>query len=319
MQQRKLVLYYTYGRNKKAGREGSFKSKNMWKQEWNVKIDEIWYYFSEEVPHKTIKAWRERLHREFTGKVVDLKGVPGIKFPCRERQTIFLVTDTGKYYDEAYYNKLPFLLYLHESNRQECFQKAPYAVTGLEAAGISEIEDVYRRFYKIPWTILETERCVVRELSEDDLEELYVVYADASVTRYTEGLYEDKEKERAYLKEYIRSVYGLCGFGIWAVIWKKTGKLIGRAGLAVREGFETPELGYIISVPYQRMGIAYEVCSAILKYAAEQLCFNAVRVLFETENEPSRRLCQKLGVHPDRHLLMEGKEMEQYIYTGISK
>lgn len=291
----------------------------MWKQEWNVKIDEIWYYFSEEVSCARIEEWVSRLHREFAGKVVDLRDVPGIKFPHRERQKVFLVTDTKKYYDGAYYNELPFLLYLHEKNRRECFQKAPYAVTGLEAVGIRDIENIYRRFYKLPWTILETKRCVVRELSEDDLDELYEIYEDASIIRYMEGLYEDKDKERAYIREYIRSVYGLCGFGIWAVIWKETGKLIGRAGLAVRDGFETPELGYIISVPYQRQGIAYEVCSAILKYAGQELDFDRIRVLFETENEPSRKLCQRLGFRPDRRLLIEGKEMEQYIYTGALK
>lgn len=54
----------------------------------------------------------------------------------------------------------------------------------------------------IPWEILTTERCLIRETGAEDLDALYEIYADTSVTKYTEGLYPERAKEEAYLKDY---------------------------------------------------------------------------------------------------------------------
>lgn len=288
----------------------------MWKDEWNVRIAEIWYYFTDAVSVEEVKAWRKELKRTFGGQVILVEEVSRIAASCQKRPEILLITDSSVFYEAAYREGIPFLLYLHDGNKAESFKKAPYAVTSLKGVDFAYMDKIYRRFFGIPWIILTTKRCVIREIAEDDLDELYEVYANPSITRYTEGLYQDREKERAYIKEYIGQVYELCGFGVWAVVDKATGKLIGRAGLAWREGFETPELGYIISADYQRQGIATEVCGAILKFAEKELQFPMIRVLFEKENTASFKLCKKLGFKEDREILIEGKEMCQYVYMG---
>ncbi len=288
----------------------------MWKDEWNVKIAEIWYYFTDAVSLKEIEMWTEELEKTFTGRVVGVKAPSCIVAPQKRRPEVFLVTDSVDFYEAAYREKIPFLLYLHDGNKAASFKKVPYAVTGLKGVDYDYMDKIYRRLFGIPWTILTTKRCVIREIAEDDLDELYDVYKDPSITRYTEGLYQDREKEREYIKDYISQVYELCGFGIWAVVDKVTGKLIGRAGFSWREGFETPELGYIISADYQRKGIATEVCGAILNFAKKELQFSLIRVLFERENIASFKLCRKLGFEEAGDVLIEGKEMCQYVYTG---
>lgn len=288
----------------------------MWKDEWNVRITEIWYYFTNAVSVKEVEMWTEELERTFKGRIVGIKDPSGIVSPKARQPEVFLVTDSGEYYEVAYREGIPFLLYLHDGNKAASFKKAPYAVTSLKGVDYDYMDKIYRRLFGIPWTILITKRCIIREISEADLDELYDVYKDPSVTRYTEGLYQDREKEREYIKEYISQVYELCGFGIWAVVDRVTGKLIGRAGLSWREGFETPELGYIISADYQRKGIATEVCREILKFAKKELQFPLIRVLFERENTASFKLCSKLGFKEDGDVLIEGKEMRQYVYTG---
>lgn len=288
----------------------------MWKDEWNVRIAEVWYYFTDAVSLKEIEMWTEELEKNFKGRVVGVKDPSYIVSPQKKRPEVFLVTDSGEFYEAAYREEIPFLLYLHDGNKAASFKKAPYAVTSLKGVDYDYMDKIYKRLFGIPWTILTTERCVIREMAEDDLDELYDVYKDPSITRYTEGLYQDREKEREYIKKYISQVYELCGFGIWAVVDKVTGKLIGRAGLSWREGFETPELGYIISVDYQRKGIATEVCGAILKFAKIELQFSLIRVLLDKENIASFKLCSKLGFKKAGDILIEGKEMCQYVYTG---
>ncbi|MBD5540199.1 MAG: GNAT family N-acetyltransferase [Lachnospiraceae bacterium] len=293
----------------------------MWKEEWNIAIREVWCYFSSAVSKKEIADWQEEFKEEFSGKLVFLTDIRQLVFyegkeTKEQEEGIFLITDSKTFYEAAYKKKIPFLLYLHEGNTMENFSNAPFATTGLSGIDYEYMEKIYKRFFGIPWTILTTKRCIVREFTEEDLDELYEVYADPSISRYTEGLYADREQERKYIRDYIEQVYKLCGFGIWAVISRETGKLIGRAGIAWREGYDTPELGYVIGVPYQRKGIASEVCGKILEFAREGLGFEKIRVLFVEENKASLRLCRKLGFKKDEDVYIDGKQMQQYIYTG---
>lgn len=294
----------------------------MWKQEWNEKINKIWYDFSEAVSNEEVIAWEKGIREEFPGELLNLADHVAqwyMEADSDENREMILITDRQTRCREASQRDIPFLYYLHMDNQKESIGAAPYAIMSLQDIMLPELEKVYQRFRNIPWTILETERCIVREIAEDDLEELYVVYEDPSISRYTEGLYEDKEQERAYIRDYIRQVYGFCGYGVWAIIHKETGQMIGRAGLSCREGFEDPELGYVIAEPYQRKGYGTEVCQAILDYAFTELTFTQVRVLLQQENEASLGLCLKLGFQKDRAIEIDGKWMQQYVYFKTLK
>lgn len=270
-------------------------------------ISLIGYDFSKRVPADEIKNWIEALKKDYHGGIV--RGMP------EDAANAFFVTDRIERCAEAKKSGVAYLLYLHDGNREGSFADIPYAVTDLEGVDLFYMDKVYCRFINLPWVILETKRCILRELTEDDLDELYEIYRDPSVTLYTEGLYEDREAEHAYIRDYTQQVYRFCGYGIWAVIQKESGRLIGRAGLACREGFDTPELGYVIGTPYQRQGYATEVCRAIVEYAARELGFTTLRVLFREENKASLGLCRKLGFREDREIETDGVKMQQYIYT----
>lgn len=181
------------------------------------------------------------------------------------------------------------------SGTEKDFPGISYAVTDVENLDQGYLERIWQRYRGIPWKICETERCFVRESTPEDVESFYRIYRDKSITAYMEDLFRDKETETAYIREYIEKVYGFYGFGMWSVCLKETDEVIGRAGLSMREGFEEPELGYVIEKKWQRQGIAAEVCRAILAYGREELGFERVRALMHPENAASERLCRKLG------------------------
>ena len=170
-----------------------------------------------------------------------------------------------------------------------------YAVMDYRDIDGEYIDRVYRRYHGLPWDICETERCLIRETTVDDVEAFYAIYQDKSVTEYMEDLFEDPEEERRYIRDYIDKVYGFYGFGMWTVCLKSTGEVIGRAGLSMREGFEEPELGYVIGVPWQRKGLAEEVCREIIRYGKEELEIGNIQILMEEGNVASEKLCKKLG------------------------
>jgi RimJ/RimL family protein N-acetyltransferase len=90
-------------------------------------------------------------------------------------------------------------------------------------------------------------------------------------------------------------VYEFYGFGMWTIVLKDNGEVIGRAGVSYREGFEHPELGFMIGTKYQRQGLAYEVCSAILEYMHENYEMEEILIFIEPQNTPSILLAKKLG------------------------
>lgn len=199
------------------------------------------------------------------------------------------------------------LIYLHEGNADKDFSSFLYAVEEPEELDPEYAGQAYRRLKGLPWTILETDRCIIRETTVEDVDAFYQIYSHPDITKYMEDLYPETEREKQYVREYIEKIYGFYGFGVWTVLEKKSGDVIGRAGFSYREGYDVPELGFIIGVPWQRKGYAEEVCRGILKYGRENLGFEQVQALVETENEPSLRLCDKLGFCAVEELIMGGR------------
>ena len=171
-----------------------------------------------------------------------------------------------------------------------------YLIQDVGTMEASYLDRVYRRFHHLPWEIAQTKRCTLREMTMEDLPELFALYEDPEVTRYMEGVL-PYEEEVAKQEAYIANRYPFYEYGLWMVCDKDTGEVIGRAGLEDRDlGEETVvELGYLIRPDYQGQGYAKEVCQAILDYAWEGLGFEEVNCFIEEGNLPSVALAKSLG------------------------
>lgn len=210
----------------------------------------------------------------------------------RSRDIIFLSSNQSLL-DLARDVDVPAIAY--QKLETDTFLHADMVVEGFEEVDMTFLQRVYERHFNIPWTILETERCIVRELELSDLDDLFSMYAEPGMTDYMEGLYE-YEEELEYQKAYIENVYRFYGYGMWLVFEKKTGTLIGRAGVEHREELNGDmELGYAIRTSFQHQGYAYEVCQAIMQYAGEELQAHLLHCLIEKGNVISEKLAVKLG------------------------
>ncbi|MBE5883914.1 MAG: GNAT family N-acetyltransferase [Lachnospiraceae bacterium] len=203
------------------------------------------------------------------------------------------------------------LALLHVDNREQDFSGILYACESPEELDAEYMDRVYRRCADIPWDIIETDRCMVRETTEADVEAFFEIYAHSEISHYTEGLYPTVEKEKEYIREYIEKVYGFLGFGVWSILKKDTGEIIGRAGFSYREGYEEPEIGFVIGVPWQGQGYAWEVCSALLTMGEKNFGFTIVNAFVRPENKASVALCKKLGF---KELTTVRKGGEKHLY-----
>lgn len=207
-------------------------------------------------------------------------------------------------------------------------KKLGLAVTGYQAEGeplthfsvnyvVSElamVEDdyfnlIYMRAHNIPLLIAHTERTIIREMTVDDLPAMYELYSDEAVAKWVEPLYE-YEKELEFTKAYIENVYSFYGYGLWLVFDRRTGELIGRAGISKREidGEKRCELGYIIRGDRQRQGMGFEVGTAVMEYAADCLMIDELWLCIEKNNTASIGLGKKLGFTLYGSSVCDGKD-----------
>lgn len=231
-----------------------------------------------------------------------------------EQNAVLYITDDSSTAKKLLDSGEAVLVHLHSGNSDQDFSEFTFAVEKPEELDAEYVEKVWLRLKGFPWNILETERLLVRETTVEDVEAFYRIYSEPSITEYMEDLYPDVEEEKQYVRDYIAKVYTFFEFGVWTVVEKESGAVIGRAGISYREGFDVPELGFVIGVPWQRKGYAKEACSAILDYARGLLGFEEIQALVEPENTISLNLCVKLGMEVLELVTVCGKEYVRLLW-----
>ncbi|MCR5671985.1 MAG: GNAT family N-acetyltransferase [Butyrivibrio sp.] len=256
---------------------------------------------------ETIKYFEDN---GFTALAISMGDFHVLNIDKEKKKSVLVLCDdaafSGTLSDEGFY----VAGILHEGSAEN-FEGLKYVFSDLTQVEMDSFIKVYQRYAGEPWEILRTERLIVRETTVDDVDEFYRIYKDPEMTRYMEGLFEDPADEKRYQADYIKKVYEFMGFGVWTVIRKEDGRIIGRAGYSVRKGFDEIELGFLIGKEFQRQGYAYEVCAGILDYGRDVLLFDKVRTLVKKDNTASVHLCEKLGFR-----ILDEIDVEENIYGG---
>ncbi len=160
--------------------------------------------------------------------------------------------------------------------------------------------------------VLTTDRLILREIRVDDIDRLYEIYEGPGITDFIEPLYEDRDEEIVYTKDYIKYQYGFYGYGLWIVVEKDTGRIVGRAGITNRAGYIDAELAYVIEKDRQGRGYAKEALRAILEYAGDELCLWNLNCFVIPENAVSIHLCEKLGFEYLEDVMIGKDKMRRY-------
>lgn len=151
----------------------------------------------------------------------------------------------------------------------------------------------------LPVQIAVTDRLLIRETIKEDIPSLYEIWKQEGMIRGIVPVLKTLEEETEFMEAYIRHAYLFYDFGLWTVLEKESGRIIGQAGLFVSEKLEDAvELGYLIGKSDRRKGYAVECGRAILSYAEEVLDLEEVHVLIEKKNEASMGVARYLGFLP---------------------
>ena len=143
---------------------------------------------------------------------------------------------------------------------------------------------------------IETDRLILREMTEADRDALAAILTDAETMKYYPKPYDDAGVRRWL--DWTFDNYRKHGFGLWAVTLRETGEFIGDCGITMQpiNGQWLPEIGYHINKRYWRQGYASEAAAACIRVAFECFGFPAVYSYMNAENEPSWRTALKNGM-----------------------
>ena len=144
--------------------------------------------------------------------------------------------------------------------------------------------------------IPETERLILRQMTPEDFNAMYAVLADSDIMQHYPYTF-DAARVRGWIARNMER-YRTDGFGLWAVVLRETGEVIGDCGLTMQpiNGKILPEIGYHIRADHQRRGYATEAAAACMRYAFEQHDFPAVYSYMKHTNTASAAVAKKNGM-----------------------
>ena len=143
--------------------------------------------------------------------------------------------------------------------------------------------------------VIETERLLLREMTDEDFCALYKVLADPDIMQHYPYAF-DENRVRNWIERNIER-YRVFGFGLWAVCLKETDEMIGDCGLTMQNinGQIKPEIGYHIEAEHQQKGYATEAAKAVRDWTFRNTPFNMVYSYMKHTNEPSARTAMAYG------------------------
>lgn len=144
--------------------------------------------------------------------------------------------------------------------------------------------------------ILETKRLLLREMNESDFDALCKILCDEETMYAYEGAFSNEEVQEWLDRQLSR--YREFGFGLWAVVLKETGEVIGQCGLTMQpwKNDEVLEIGYLFQRNFWHNGFATEAAIACKKYAFEVLKADEVCSIIRDTNIPSQKVAERNGM-----------------------
>ena len=167
-------------------------------------------------------------------------------------------------------------------------------------------------------TILETPRLLLREMTTSDLTAICRVLQDEKTMYAYEHAFSDEEA-LAWLNNQLRR-YREDGFGLWAVVLKESGEIIGQCGITLQDvnGEWIPEVGYLFERAYWHQGFATEAAIACKEYAFSVLGLDTVYSIIRDNNIASQNVAKRNGMTVCGRIVKHyyGMDMPHLVYRA---
>lgn len=172
--------------------------------------------------------------------------------------------------------------------------------------------------------ILQTERLLLRQISNDDADEMFSLRSNPEIMRF---IPREMPKTIDDAVKHIEFMQGLLESGEcinWAICMKEDNKLIGNIGyFRMQPENHRAEIGYMLDQKFQGKGIMQEALTRIIRYGFETLKLHSIEAVTDPENYASWKLLEKNGFIREGHFkedcYWQGKYLDSFVYSLLNK
>ncbi len=167
--------------------------------------------------------------------------------------------------------------------------------------------------------ILETDRIMLREFTQADLEQLAAMMGDEEQMR----LYprpRTKDETRDWIDRTIEN-YRNFGFGFWSMESAETTEFLGYCGIRPRwiDGVEEAEMGWHTMKHAWNQGIATHAAAACRDFAFTQLKLPRLVAIIDPDNPASMKVAHKIGMRLEKETVVDDWRCSLYSLASNAK
>ena len=157
-----------------------------------------------------------------------------------------------------------------------------------------------------PFPILSTERLILRRLSDEDKNDIFLLRTDAEINKYLDR---PRPTDISEVMDFIKKINS----GIdnnealyWAICLKEIPKLIGTICLwNFSADGQTAEIGYELKSEFQGQGIMHEAIDCIIRFGFDKISLKRIDAFTQQENTKS------IGLLKRCNFLLESEKIDE--------
>jgi RimJ/RimL family protein N-acetyltransferase len=162
--------------------------------------------------------------------------------------------------------------------------------------------------------VLETERCLLREMNMEDAVHILKLNQHPYIYRFTtDPPFIDLKEAEAFIAGY--NPYQKQGFGRWSVEIKSTRQYIGWCGLKYILRENEVDVGYRLLPEFWGQGYAVETGLKCCQLGLQVYGLNRIVARIHKENVRSIRVAEKMNMTYEKDLMYDGIPWLNYVKT----
>lgn len=174
-----------------------------------------------------------------------------------------------------------------------------------------------------PFPVIETERLLLRRITNDDVNEVFELRSNPETMKYIpRPLVKDNEDALAHITMIEEKIESNVGIN-WGITLKDNPKLLGIIGFyRMQPENYRAEIGYMLSPDFHGKGIIPEAVKRLIKYGFDDLKLHSIEAVIDPENFASEKVLEKCGFVKEAHLkeseFWDGKFLDKVIYSLLN-
>lgn len=179
-------------------------------------------------------------------------------------------------------------------------------------------------FSFLPFLNLESERLLLRQITPDDVNEIFALRSNPETMKYIpRPLATTKDDAMGHIKMIQDKIVSNEGIN-WAITEKGNPKMIGIIGhYRIRWEHFRSEIGYMLLPEYQGKGIITEAIQLMVNYGFNEMNMHSLEAIIDPENTASARVLEKNNFVKEAHFkeneFYDGKFLDAVVYSILNK